>query len=120
MILAARDQVPKTLCRLGLSNGLVLEPRKGKSRFGCFGTSQGAFENPTFLPVVHRIFTASIWSKFIFPGLYSFNLPGSFPFEIFVKSFFNQILVEQGKVKLLLKKPCHFSEKNYSKIRNTL
>jgi hypothetical protein len=59
-----------------------------------------------------------ILSPWPFP--YSFNLPESFPFEIFVKSFFNQILVEQGKVQLLLKKPCHFSEKNYSKIRNTL
>jgi hypothetical protein len=29
-------------------------------------------------------------------------------------------LVEQGKVQLLLKKPCHFSEKNCSKIRNKL
>jgi hypothetical protein len=59
-----------------------------------------------------------IRSPWAFPN--SFNLPEPFPFGIFVKSFFNQILVEQGKVQLLLKKPCHFSEKNYSKIRNTL
>jgi hypothetical protein len=44
---------------------------------------------------------------------FSFNLPEPFPFGIFVKSFFNQILVEQKKVQLLLKKPCNFSEKNY-------
>jgi hypothetical protein len=57
-------------------------------------------------------------SPWAFPN--SFNLPEPFTFGIFVKSFFNQILVEQGKGQLLLKKPCHFSEKNYSKIRNTL
>jgi hypothetical protein len=39
-----------------------------------------------------------------------FNLPEPFPFGIFVKSFFNQILVEQGKVQLLLKKPCQNQE----------
>jgi hypothetical protein len=50
-----------------------------------------------------------IRSPWAFPN--SFNLSEPFPFGIFVKSFFNQILVEQGKVKLLLKKPCHFSEK---------
>jgi hypothetical protein len=59
-----------------------------------------------------------IRSPWAFPN--SFNLPEPFPFGIFVKTFFNQILVEQGKVQLLLKKPCHFSEKNYSKIGNTL
>jgi hypothetical protein len=60
--------------------------------------------------------------KIHFPWAFSyiFNLPEPFPFGIFVKSFFNQILVEQRKVQLLLKKPCHFPEKNYSKIRNTL
>jgi hypothetical protein len=42
------------------------------------------------------------------------------PFGILEKSFSHQTLVEQGKVQLLLKKPCHFSAKNYSKIRNTL
>jgi hypothetical protein len=51
-----------------------------------------------------------IRSPWAFPN--SFNLSEPFPFGIFVKSFFNQILVEQGKVQLLLKKPCHFSEKN--------
>jgi hypothetical protein len=44
------------------------------------------------------------------PFSYSFNLPELFPFRIFGKSFFNQILVER-KVQLLLKKPCRFSEK---------
>jgi hypothetical protein len=57
-------------------------------------------------------------SPWAFPN--SFNLPEPFRFEVFVKSFFNQILVEPGKVQLLLKKPCHFSEENCSKIRNTL
>jgi hypothetical protein len=42
------------ICRLDLSNGLELRPRKEKSRFGCFWISQWAFENPTFSPVVHR------------------------------------------------------------------
>jgi hypothetical protein len=45
---------------------------------------------------------------------HSLNLPEPISFGIFVKSFFNQILVEQRKVQLLLKKPCHFSEKNYT------
>jgi hypothetical protein len=54
-----------------------------------------------------------IRSSWAFPN--SFNLPEPFPFRIFVKSFFNQILVEQRKVQLLLKKPCHFSEKNTQK-----
>jgi hypothetical protein len=58
-----------------------------------------------------------IRSPWAFPN--SFNLPEPLPFGMFVKSFFNQILVEQGKVHLLLKKPCHFSEKNYSKIRKS-
>jgi hypothetical protein len=40
-----------------------------------------------------------------------FNHPEPFSFGIFGKSFSNQILVEQGKVQLLLEKPCHFSEK---------
>jgi hypothetical protein len=78
-------------------------------------------ENPTFPPVVHRDSRqqmVKIRSPWAFPN--SFNLSEPFPFGIFVKSFFNKILVEQGKVQLLLKKPCHFSEKNYSKIRNTL
>jgi hypothetical protein len=48
------------------------------------------------------------------------NLPEPFSFEIFGKSFFYQNLVGQGKVLLLLEKPCHFSEKNCSKIRNKL
>jgi hypothetical protein len=42
------------ICRLDLSNGLGLRPRKEKSRFGCYWTSQWAFENPYFSPVVHR------------------------------------------------------------------
>jgi hypothetical protein len=50
-----------------------------------------------------------IRSPWAFPN--SFNLLEPFSCGIFVKSFFNQILVEQGKVQLLLKKPCHFSEK---------
>jgi hypothetical protein len=41
-------------CGLGLSNGYGLRPQKEKSRFGCFWTSQWAFENPTFSPVLHR------------------------------------------------------------------
>jgi hypothetical protein len=45
----------------------------------------------------------------------SLNLPEPFPFGIFVKSFFSQILVEQRKVQLLLNKPCHFSEKKLIK-----
>jgi hypothetical protein len=36
------------ICGLDLSNGLSLRPRKEKSRFGCFWTSQWAFGNPTF------------------------------------------------------------------------
>jgi hypothetical protein len=48
------------------------------------------------------------------------NLPEPFSFKIFGKSFFYQNLVEQGKVQLLLKKPCHFSKKHCSKIRNKL
>jgi hypothetical protein len=48
-------KVPKDfICRLYLSNGLGLKPRKEKSRFGCFWTLQWAFENPAFSPVVHR------------------------------------------------------------------
>jgi hypothetical protein len=43
------------------------------------------------------------------------NLPEPFSFEIFGKSFFYQTLVEQGKVQLLLEKPCHFSEKKLLK-----
>jgi hypothetical protein len=39
------------------------------------------------------------------------NLFEPFSFEIFGKSFFYQNLVEEGKVQLLLEKPCHFSEK---------
>jgi hypothetical protein len=31
------------ICRLDLSNGLGLRPRKEKSRFGCFWTSQWGF-----------------------------------------------------------------------------
>jgi hypothetical protein len=42
------------ICRLDLSNGLRLWPQKEKSKFGCFWTSQWAFENPTFSPVGHR------------------------------------------------------------------
>jgi hypothetical protein len=49
-----------------------------------------------------------------------FNPLEPFSFGIFGKSSSNQILVEQGKVKLLLEKPCHFSENKFSKIRNTL
>jgi hypothetical protein len=44
----------------------------------------------------------------------------TFSFGIFGKSLFNQIFVEQGKDQLLLEKPCHLSEKNVSKIRNSL
>jgi hypothetical protein len=36
------------------------------------------------------------------------NLREPYSFEIFGKSFFYQNLVEQGKVQLLLEKPCHF------------
>jgi hypothetical protein len=36
------------------------------------------------------------------------TLLNHFFFVIFGKSFSNQILVEQGKVKFLLEKPCHF------------
>jgi hypothetical protein len=50
-----------------------------------------------------------IRSPWAFPN--SFNLPEPFSIGIFIKSFINQILVEQGKVQLLLKKPRHFSEK---------
>jgi hypothetical protein len=55
--------------------------------------------------------------KIRFPWAFpnSFNLLKPFPFGIFVKSFFNQILVQQGKFQLLLKKPCHFSEKKTQK-----
>jgi hypothetical protein len=106
--------------RLDLSNRLVLRPRKEKSKFGCFGTSQWAFENPTFSPIVHRDSRQAYGQNSFSLGIYSFNLPEPFPFGIFVKSFFNKNLVEQRKVQLLLKKSCHFSEKNYSKIRNTL
>jgi hypothetical protein len=42
------------ICRLDLSNELGLKPRKEKSRFGSLWTSQWAFENHTFSPVVHR------------------------------------------------------------------
>jgi hypothetical protein len=42
------------ICRLDLSNGLGLRPQKEKSRFGRFWTSQWAFEDPSFSPVVHR------------------------------------------------------------------
>jgi hypothetical protein len=45
----------------------------------------------------------------------SFNLPEPFPFGIFVKSFSNQILVEQGKVQLLLKNRAIFQKKNTQK-----
>jgi hypothetical protein len=48
------------ICGLDLSNGLCLTPRKEKSRFGCFWTSQWAFENPAFSAVVHMV---SRWSK---------------------------------------------------------
>jgi hypothetical protein len=50
----------------------------------------------------------------IFLGIYNsynYNRPEPFSFEIFGKSFSNQILVEQGNVQLLLEKPYHFSEK---------
>jgi hypothetical protein len=39
-----------------------------------------------------------IHSPWAFPN--SFNLSETLSFEIFVKSFFNQILIEQGKVQL--------------------
>jgi hypothetical protein len=43
------------------------------------------------------------------------NPPEPFSFEIFGKTFSNQILVEQGKVQLFLGKPGHFSEKKTQK-----
>jgi hypothetical protein len=49
-----RSSLKDFICGLDLSNGLGLRPRKEKSRFGCFWTSQWAYENPTFSPVVHR------------------------------------------------------------------
>jgi hypothetical protein len=42
------------ICRLDLSSEIGLRPRKEKFRFGCFWTSQWAFENAAFSPVVHR------------------------------------------------------------------
>jgi hypothetical protein len=50
-----------------------------------------------------------IRSPWAFPN--SLNLPEPFPIGIFVKSFFNQILVEQGKVQHLLKNRAIFQEK---------
>jgi hypothetical protein len=50
-----------------------------------------------------------IHSPWAFP--YSSNLPEPLPFRIFVKSFFNQILVEQRKVQLLLKNRAIFQKK---------
>jgi hypothetical protein len=53
--LGGQGSSPKDFtCRLDLDYGLGLRPRKEKSRFYCFWTSQWAFENPTFSPVVHR------------------------------------------------------------------
>jgi hypothetical protein len=63
-----------------------------------FITLCGAAKKYDFSP---QGFTASRWSKI--------------NFGIFGKSFSNQILVEQGKVQLLLEKPCHFSEKKSQK-----
>jgi hypothetical protein len=39
--------------RLDFNSELGLRPRKEKSKFGYFWTSQWAYENPTFSPVVH-------------------------------------------------------------------
>jgi hypothetical protein len=102
--------------RLNMSNGLGLRPQKEKSRFSCFWTSQWAFKNPTFSPVVPRDSrpapadgqNQSSWA--FYKGS---NSPEPFSIGIFGKSFSSQILVKQGKVQLLLKKPCHFSEKKF-------
>jgi hypothetical protein len=55
---------------------------------------------------------ASRWSKInLFAHCNGFNLPETFSFEIFGKSFSNKILKEQRKFQQLLEKPCRFSEK---------
>jgi hypothetical protein len=56
-----------------------------------------------------------LWPFFVGSNL---SLPSSF--RIFEKYQFAQILVEQRKIEVLLKKPCHFSEKNISKIGKKL
>jgi hypothetical protein len=48
------------------------------------------------------------------------NLSGSFPFGIFKMSFSDQILVEQGKIQVLLEKQYHFSEKISNVIKTLL
>jgi hypothetical protein len=78
------------ICRLDLSNGLGLRPRKEKTRFGCFWTSQWAFENPTFSPVVHRDSRPADGQKSFYNG---FNPPEPFSFGIFGKSISNQIFL---------------------------
>jgi hypothetical protein len=87
--LGGQGSSPKDfICRLDLSNGLRLRPRKKKSRFGCFWTSQ--------------------WAWKFYNGL---NPLEPFSFGIFGKSFSTQILVEQGKVQLLLEKSWPFFRK---------
>jgi hypothetical protein len=98
------------ICRLNLSNGLELRPRKEKSRFGCFWTSQWAFENP--IACSPQGFTASRWSKINVPEHFIMvsTLLNHFLLEFWKKKS-NKILVKQRKVQLLLERPCHFSEK---------
>jgi hypothetical protein len=61
MILAARDQVPKTsYVELGL--GLGLSSRKEKSRFGSSGLHSGPLKTLLFA-CSPQGFTASRWSK---------------------------------------------------------
>jgi hypothetical protein len=92
------------ICGLDLGNGLGLRPQKEKSRFGCLRT-------------------VGLWKSYFFAcssGIYGqqmvknqspwafyngFNPLEPFSFEIFGKYFSNQILVEQGKILLLLEKP---------------
>jgi hypothetical protein len=96
-----QESSPKDfICRLDLSNGLVLRPRKEKSRFGCFGTSQWAFENPTFSPVVHQGFTASIWSKFILPGHFLIVSKKSLTFAQKTVPFFRKKILKNQKYAL--------------------
>jgi hypothetical protein len=67
-------------------------------------------------------FIASRWSRInlLEDFILVSTLLKSFSFGIFEKSFSYQILVEQGKVQLLLEKLCHFSQFFSPKIRNKL
>jgi hypothetical protein len=62
-------------------------------------------------------FTASRWSKINLLENYTMvsTLWNRFLLEFLEKKNSNQILVEQGKVQLLLEKPSHFSEKKSQK-----